>query len=105
MDNFKTIYQILKTLEKALDLEEIPKDLLTAGRFAISEPRFARILEMLVSDGYIKGIEIWNSLDQDYPRYSISRPGITVKGLEYLAENSVMKKLAKAAKGIADIIP
>ena len=30
---------------------------------------------------------------------------ITLKGLEYLSENSIMQKMYKAAKGITDLIP
>ena len=44
-------------------------------------------------------------MDCDYPRIVLTRPGITLKGLEYLAENSFMKKAANLAKGIKDIIP
>ena len=35
---------------------------------------------------------------------SSSTPRITLKGLEYLQENSLMKKAAELAKGVADII-
>nr|DAQ70706.1 MAG TPA: YjcQ protein [Caudoviricetes sp.] len=30
---------------------------------------------------------------------------ITLKGLEYLSENSIMQKMYKTAKGITDLIP
>ena len=30
---------------------------------------------------------------------------ITLKGLEYLQENSIMQKIYKAAKGVKDITP
>lgn len=32
-------------------------------------------------------------------------PKITLKGLEYLQENSMMKQAAAFAKGIKDIVP
>ncbi|MEG0585127.1 MAG: YjcQ family protein [Christensenellaceae bacterium] len=32
-------------------------------------------------------------------------PKITLKGLEYLHENSMMQKIMRAAKGIKDTIP
>ena len=49
--------------------------------------------------------ESWNALDCSYPKVSLARPEITLKGLEYLAENSLMKKAAQTAAGIVtDVI-
>lgn len=31
--------------------------------------------------------------------------GITLKGLEYLQENSMMQKIYKTMKGIKDVVP
>lgn len=31
--------------------------------------------------------------------------GITLKGLEYLQENSMMQKICKTMKGIKDVVP
>ena len=31
--------------------------------------------------------------------------GITLKGLEYLQENSMMQKIYKTTKGIKDVVP
>jgi len=36
---------------------------------------------------------------------ALTRPEITLKGLEYLEENTLMKKAANLAKGIKDTIP
>lgn len=40
-----------------------------------------------------------NSFDCQYPKIELVRPEITLKGLEYLEENSMMKKVSKAAGG------
>lgn len=45
------------------------------------------------------------AMDCGYPRVSLTRPEITLKGLEYLEENTLMKKAASLAKGIKDTIP
>lgn len=105
MDNFKAIYQILRLLEKSMDLEEFDKTSLEKERFGLSEARWCRIMALLVSDGYVKGIEVWNSEDCAYPRVCIVRPEITLKGLEYLADNTLMKKAAALAKGVVDMMP
>lgn len=77
MNNFNMIYRILKYLEKAM--------------------------EMLETEGYITGLSIKRSIDGEIC-CSISHPRITLKGLEYLQENSIMQKAASLAKGVADII-
>ena len=59
---------------------------------------------MLKEQEYIQGIDVWYSLDQDYPRVKLVIPEITLKGLEYLNENSMMKKVYNAAKGIKELI-
>lgn len=54
----------------------------------------------LTEEGYITGGETWNAMDCGYPRVALSRPELTLKGLEYMEENSLMKKAADLAKGI-----
>ena len=104
MDNFKYIYKVLKILEQSMDLEEFDKKSISKERLELSEARWCRIMAILVNEGYISGIETWNSMDCNYPRVAVVRPEITLKGLEYLNENSIMKKAANLAKGISDII-
>lgn len=105
MDNFKMIYKILRTLERAMDLENFDKSCISKERLELTEARWNRIIAMLVAEGYVTGIEVWNSFDCGYPRVVLTRPEITIKGLEYLEENSFMKKAADMAKGIKEILP
>ena len=105
MDNFKIIYKILRILEKSMDLEEFDKNSISKERLELSEARWCRIMAMLVSEGYVTGIEVWQSMDCGYPRVCLTRPEITIKGLEYLEDNTFMKKAAEMAKGIKDIVP
>lgn len=105
MDNFKVIYRILRILEKSMDLEEFDMSCISKEQLDLSEARWCRIMALLVSEGYVTGIESWNSMDCRYPRICLTRPEITIKGLEYLEENTFMKKAANLAKGIKDITP
>ncbi|MGL4108327.1 YjcQ family protein [Clostridium sp. LP20] len=105
MDNFKMIYKILKILEKSMDVEEFDNKSISKERLELSEARWCRIIAILVKEGYITGIDVWNAMDCPYPRVAVIRPEITLKGLEYLNENSIMKKAANLAKGISDIMP
>jgi len=103
MDNFKTIYRILRYLEKAMDYDEPDMEQISAGTLKISEQRWLAIMEMLAREDYIEGVHIKRSID-GYVTMSYNNPHITLKGLEYLQDNSMMKKAAEIAKGIADIV-
>lgn len=104
MDNFKVIYRILRYLEKAMDYDEPDMDRISAEVLGLSMQRWTSIMEMLATEGYISGLMVKRSIDGEV-LLSITSPRITLKGLEYLQENSLMKKAADIAKGIADIIP
>lgn len=104
MDNFKAVYAILSALEEAMDrptfnVEEIGPDVL-----GVSEERWARYLEMMSDVGYIKGVTITSQLRMGTV-VQARNIRITLKGLEYLQENSIMRRLYKAAKGITEMIP
>lgn len=104
MDNFKAVYRILTTLEKAMDLPQFDLRQIDAKALGVSETRWARYLEMMADVGYIKGVEIQKAITGDL-MVDATDIRITLKGLEYLQENSIMRKLYNAAKGIADVLP
>nr|DAG44808.1 MAG TPA: YjcQ protein [Caudoviricetes sp.] len=103
MDNFKAVYRILSTLEKAMDLAEFDISQIGASALGVSEQRWARYLEMMEDVGYIKGVRISEGIDGTL---YVENDGIriTLKGLEYLQENSIMQRVYKAAKGVKDLI-
>ena len=103
VNNFRVIYKILSHLERAMDCEEPDTDFLSAECLGISEQRRLSILEIVAKEGLAEGIDIKRSVSGDCV-ISLSCPRITLKGLEYLEENSMMKKAARVAKGIAEII-
>lgn len=105
MEEFTIIYKILKILRDSMDLEEFDNSSISAQRLNLSEPKWSRIIAIIVTKGYVTGIDVWNSMDCNYPRVCVIRPEITLEGLEYLEQNSIMKKVANTAKGIKDIIP
>lgn len=103
MDNFKTIYKILKYLEQAMDYDEPDLDRISATALGISEQRWVAIMEMLAKEKYIDGIAVKRSADGNVS-VSVPHPRITLRGLEYLQDNSAMQKAARIAKGIAEIV-
>lgn len=54
--------------------------------------------------GYIKGVEITEFINGE-KEIDCEDIQITLKGLEYLQENSIMRKIYKAAKGVKEITP
>lgn len=105
MEEFRIIYRILKTLRNNMDQEEIDPECISAETLKLTDPRWARLMTMLVEEGYIKGVVVTRSMSSQYPLVRVARPEITLKGLEYLEENTLMKRAANLAKGIKDSIP
>ncbi|MBU3142249.1 YjcQ family protein [Clostridium sp. CF012] len=105
MDNFKTIYKILKKLEDAMDEESFDFDTINHESMGISEMRLSRIIKMMVDNGLIDGVEFFQCIGQSFPEFKPCDPHITLEGLHYLEENSAMTKIAKALKGVKEIIP
>lgn len=103
MDNFKIIYKILKVFEKNLDVEEPDWEDLTPQKLNISEVLWQNLIQMLIKAGYIDGIKITSTATGTY--IMPINPQITLQGLQYLEENSMMRKAYRLAKGIKDITP
>ena len=104
MDNFKAIYTILKALEAAIDYPEFDISQIGHDNLGVSAERWAWYLEMMADIDLVKGVKVYKDVvgrihvDTDNVR-------ITLKGLEYLTENSIMQRIYKAAKGIKEIVP
>lgn len=103
MEATKTIYKILAAFEKQLDREEFDQKLLDYKAWKITESRFYRYLQMLTEAGYITGLKIEPSPAGGF-YITTTAPQITLKGIEYLAENSAMHKAMEIIKTGAQII-
>ena len=104
MDNFKAVYKILSTLEKAMDLPEFDISIISAEKLGVSKERWCRYIEMMSDVGYIKGVRIIECITGEM-EINAKDMRITLKGLEYLQENSIMQRMYNAAKGMKEIIP
>lgn len=100
MDNFKAVYRILSALKKAMDLPGFDVQQIGHEALGATHERWCRYMEMMADVGYITGVEIQRFITGET---SVDARGIriTLKGLEYPQENGIMRKLYKAAKGIA----
>lgn len=104
MDNFKAVYKILSQLEKDMDQEYVSLEKIDASALCVSEQRWIRYIEMMADAGYIKGVRISRDVCGDL-NCDARDVQITLKGLEYLQENSIMQRMYKAVKGIKEVLP
>lgn len=104
MDNFKAVYRILSELEKAMDAPECDISKFDHEQLGVTRLRWIRYIEMMQDIGYIKGAEIKVNIFDEI-LLDAKDLEITLKGLEYLQENSIMQRMYKTAKGIKDVIP
>ena len=102
MNNFTIIYKILKALEKAMDLEKFDLSTISPDILKISDNRWFAIMEMLIENGFVAGATV----EHYYAGSKIVDRGIsiTLKGLEYLQNNSMMKKASDTLKGATEIV-
>ena len=98
------VYRILVFLKKSELADEFDEDHFTATHFGLTARQWAASLERLLDDGLVKGLSVSYSGD-GYGAVMIILPRITTKGLEYLEENSLMRRAAKLLKGITEILP
>lgn len=103
IDTIHAIYKILRALEISMDYEEFNDAMISAKRLGISEAKRANLLRMLLLDGLIEGIGMESDAAGNLYE-SKGRPRITLKGLEYMRENSLMQRAARAMKGVRDMV-
>lgn len=104
MDNFKAIYRILSSLEEQMDSDKADLSKIDHEQLGVSLERWAKYIEMMQDVGYIKNCIIKRNI-YDELIVDVTNMKITLKGLEYLQENSIMQRMYKKTKGIVDLIP
>lgn len=104
MDNFKAVYKILSQLEKDMDKDAVDLGKIDANALCVSEARWRKYIEMMADVGYVKGVRIVEYVDGD-GAYDCRNMRITLKGLEYLQENHIMRRIYRTAVGLKEIVP
>ena len=104
MDNFKVIYKILAVLNKYKG-QNFDLELISASAMKIDFPAWEQIMIELQENGYIKGLQYQQTLSDRYPHITepIS-PRITLQGMAYLSENSMMSKAEKALHMLGEFV-
>ena len=104
--DFDIIYRILNVLRWAMDFDEWDVERLSPQSLKTTERRRNALLCLLCDDGYITGLKRVAYVGDDCDEVTVSGGlRITLKGLEYLQENAMMRKIAKTVKGIKDVLP
>lgn len=104
-EDFRTIYKILSILQKSMDYEHVDIRRLSADNLGITESKRKVLLGMLLKNGYVEGFQVIQYIGDQAPNIEgLEGIRITLKGLEYLEENSLMQKAARLAKGIAEVL-
>lgn len=105
MDNFKIIYKILQELEKNMGNEDFAVQSISPEQLKISFEKWEQLLILMQEEGYIKGLVLSNDLSKMYRHIAEPiKPQITIKGLEYLANNSTLAKAKELLKMAGEII-
>lgn len=104
-EDFRTIYRMLSILQKSMDYEHVDIRRLSADNLGITESKRKVLLGMLLKNGYVEGFQVIQYIGDPTPSLErLEGIRITLKGLEYLEENSLMQKAARLAKGIAEVL-
>lgn len=104
-EDFRTIYRMLSILQKSMDYEHVDIRRLSADNLGITESKRKVLLGMLLKNGYVEGFQVIQYIGDPTPNIEgLEGIRITLKGLEYLEENSLMQKAARLAKGIAEVL-
>ena len=104
MDNFTAVYKILASLEAQMDLEKANPEAFSAEALGVSRERWKKYLRMMAEADYISGVRYESFVDGGGV-LRIDDIRLTLKGLEYLQDNSMMRKVYRSLKGIKDAIP
>lgn len=93
MNNFKAIYKILCLLDKHKGDENFDYVLISASALKTPFEAWEQLMIEIQEAGYIKGLVYTQNLSESFPHIvEPIRPRITLKGMEYLADNSMMEK-------------
>ena len=103
MENFKIIYKILKSIEESMDYEIFDENVISPEYLGVSKERWKALIIELLDNGHVTGI-VKIPIMGDRIDLKIIKPKLTIKGMQYLEENSMMKRAYNLLKGIREII-
>ncbi len=107
-DYYVIVYQILAYLYVCLKMDEpVNPNLLQhdSKMLNINRNYWAYIMENIQEQGYIKNVKLTFAMGHNLFDADLSSCQITPKGIEYLCENSTLKKAYRFLKEVKGIAP
>lgn len=101
----EVVQKILEHLDNSMDDDKVDMSPVSAEALGISDARWHRIIGMMKEECLIDGFGELKALNANYSQYKPSRPRITLRGLQFLSENSNAARLYGIAKEIKGWIP
>lgn len=102
MDTLQIAYKILYSLEHKKKADYMGQ-IISPAALDVPEDKWLDVLQTLLDEGYVSGAKVGKDiLGNQYA--DVKNIRITVKGAEYLSENSTMRKIAKVATDVITII-
>jgi len=78
---------------------------ISAEKMGISFERWEQLLILMQDEGFIEGLVLSRNLEETFRHIAEPiKPTITLKGLEYLAENRFMAKAKEALRMAGEIL-
>lgn len=104
-DYFVIVYKLLKYLYDCLKSSARPKDeALTPEFYGIEDTYWEYIIRNLYQEEYVSGVTLSRMYGK--PDYPVIQPRFTItpKGIQYLSENTMFKKIQKHVRDVISII-
>ena len=103
-DMHVVMYTILKYLYDCLKGGEPPDPTkFSASALQINEKYWTAIVADLVNRKYIRGVTVFHNPDGD--RVQLIKPCVTIEGVEFMMENTLMKRALDYIKEAKSAIP
>ena len=106
-DMFVVMYKILAYLYSCMKSGEEPRQSMLASdgeMLDIDRQYWARILKELSDHGYVEGVSVRATWEGEL-LVRINHPTVTMEGVEFLQENSMMRKALEFLKEAKSAIP
>ena len=98
MGKFVIINIILKALENAMETENYDLKAISAEGLGIDKALWKSIMVLIIENGYVEEAFTYKSEGKTY--VDITGIRISLKGLEYLYENDVMRRASRLCEAV-----
>ena len=102
MDTLEIAYKILYSLETRRNADYMGK-VIGPDALGVDQYKWLEVLQTLVDEGYVSGVSVRNTVLGE-TTVDVSRARISLRGAQYLQENSAMRKFAKVATNVITLI-